>query len=226
MEPSITTAIADFCTQLAPHVPFCPDFARRAAIRAALSDFFKDTRSWRATIEAQYIYAADPWISANALAGQVARHSLALGVDDIRMNSDKTVLTRLDVEVMDRRVSGWLSKTAETPTGFLVYNDRRIRLYPAPSDDADTFSVDIELVLTCDMDITVLPDYVYQFHREAIINGAAWRLLVQPGTPWSDIDRAAFFISACQAEIADSQNDRALRAVTAANDRTRQKFYR
>jgi hypothetical protein len=221
----VNTDLDDFLDDLNIHVPFCPDFAKQAALRQSLSEFFEETRSWRATIEDQPVFAEDRWLDANQLARHVSPHALALAVDDMFLSDTKARLQRMDIETMDRFKPGWIGHSADSPVGFMVYADRRVRIYPAMTADAASVDLDLELVLTCDAEITVVPDYVFQFHRAAIVNGAAWRLLSQQGMPWTDPERSAFFRGVCRAEIDDGKNERALRAVNAANERSRRAFF-
>lgn len=221
----INTDLDDFLDDLNIHVPFCPDFAKQAALRQSLSEFFEETRSWRVTVESQPLFAGDKWLDANFLARHVDDHALALAVDDMFLSENKLRLQRMDIETLDQMKPGWIRHTSDTPIAFMLYSDRRLRVYPAMAEDADTVNVDLELVLTCDAEITTVPDYVFQFHRAAIVNGAAWRLLVQQGMPWTDEGRAEFFMGACRMEIEDGKNERAKRAVDAVNERTRRLFY-
>jgi hypothetical protein len=223
---SIETSIDDFCDLVSALVPFCPEFLKQRAVRESLAEFFEQTRTWREIIEEQPACAGDIWFDANALARRVSSHALALAVDDVLLSEDKTRISKLDIAEMDSRQPGWMADTADEPTGFLVYNTRKIRLYPAMDGDAeDCVDLDIELVLTCDGAIETIPDYVFQFHKDAIVNGACWRLAAMPGMPWSDSGRAAFFIEACQAEINDATAEQAKRAIDAVNMRSHRRFF-
>ena len=221
----ITTSLDSFVALVSPHVPGAPRFLKEQALRQALDDFFKKTRSWRETVTDIPLYAGDVWVDANDLARQVSEHALAYAVDQVMDNEDKVSLTRLDIEEMDRRASGWLSETADEPSGYLLYEDRRMRVYPSMADDADEFLIDVELVLTCDMEISVVPDFVMQFHREAIVHDAAFRLLSQTGKPWTSPEASAMVLAMADGHRDADNLERAKRAIDAANDRARRRFF-
>lgn len=222
----VTTPLASFTALIARHVPHCPEFLKEREVVRAIADFCKSSRSWRATIEDITLSHGDKWIDANRLAKRVNPFALAYAVDDILLTDDNYPLRRLSLEDMDRTVSGWTSHEGETPVGFMLYADRRVRLYPAMSEAAADVTADIELVLMPGPNITVLPDYIFNFHQDAVIHMAAFRLLTLVGMPWSDPGRAEFHFNSAQAETKNGNNERAKRAVDSINDRARRIFYR
>ena len=221
----ITTDIEDFLDLVSEQVPTCPEFLKLRALRRSLDDFFRRTRSWREIVEEHRVFAGDKWVYVNSLARHVSSHAIPLSVDDVVLSDDKTRLSMLDIQEMDMRQTGWIGDTAESPTGFILYEDRRLRIYPAMASDADAVDLDFELVLTCDTDITTVPDYVFDHHREAVVNGAVLRLLTQPEKPWTDPGRASMFAAIAQSEITSGNAERAKRAVDAVNRRSHARHF-
>lgn len=221
----ITTPLASFTGLIARHVPNCPEFLKEREIVRAIADFCKSSRSWRVVVEDVVIGKNDKWLDANRLAKRVNPNALAYAVDDILITEVNYPLLRLSIEDMDRTVSGWTAKTGSVPVGFMLYADRRVRLYPAMADDAEDVTADVELVLMPGPNMTVFPDYIFNFHVDAVIHMAAYRLFTLVGMPWSDAGRAEFHFSAAKAETDKGNDERAKRAVDAVNDRARRIFY-
>lgn len=221
----IETPLSEFTTLLARHVPGSPVFMREKEIVRAVADFCKSSRAWRVSTENYTIAKNDVWIDANRLARRVSTYALAYAVDDIMLTDDKIPLRRLSIEDMDRLSPGWIAKTAEQPTGFMLYADRRVRLYPAMSDTAASVTAEIEMVLIPAAGITLLPDFIYQFHLDAVLHMAAFRMLSFTGMPWSNPDMAQYHFQAAGMETNNGNNERAKRAVDALNDRARRNFF-
>jgi len=221
---AINTDIADFSELIAPHVPFCPDFMRQRAIRDALIQFCRETRSWRETVPEMSLSPGDSEIDANVVAGYISRQAVALEVNDIFLSETSAPLRKRSREELDRNVSGWQADTSDTPTGYFMSPQRVIRFYPAMNATADEVLLDIEVVLSPTLAIETLPDYIYNFHSEAISNAAIWRLLTQPEMPWTDLKRAAFFVSRGKSGMSESRDAQAKRAVDAINAKNRRHF--
>jgi hypothetical protein len=221
----VETPLSEFTALLARYVPASPVFLREKEVVRAVGDFCASSRSWRASIEDFTIAKNDAWIDANRLARRVSNYALAYAVDDIMLTDDKIPLRRMSIEEMDRTTPGWIAHTAGIPTGFMMYNDRRVRLYPAMAADAESVSADIELVLTPAPGITLLPDYIYYFHLDAVMHMAAYRMLSFTGMPWSNPEMAQYHLAAAGMETQKGNNEMAKRAVDAVNDRLRRNFY-
>ena len=222
----VTTPLASFCALIARHVPDCPEFLKEREVIRAVADFCKSSRSWRTTVEAHVLSADDSWIDANALATALSANALAYAVDDVFLAEGKTPLQRLSTEEMDRKVPGWMGHTAKTPTGFMVYPDRRVRIYPAMASDAENVTVDVELILIPGPNITLLPDYIFNFHQDAVIHMAVFRLMTLAGMPFTDPEKAQFHLASALSETEEGNNELAKQAVDAVNGRTRRQFYR
>ena len=221
----VTTQLSAFTALIARHVPHCIEPLKEREILWAAADFCKNTRAWRATIEGQTVSAREKWIDANRLAKRINPHCLCYAVDDILLGDDNIPLVRLSIDDMDRNVSGWTAHSGTTPKGFMLYEDRRIRLYPSIDADADAISMDIEMVLIPGPSSSLLPDFLFQFHQDAVVHMAVYRLLSQVGMPWYDPEKAQFHLAAAAVEPGKCKAERAKRAVDALNDRARHRFF-
>lgn len=221
----VTTPLSSFTALIARHVPHCLELLKEREVLWAAADFCKSTRSWRASIEGQAISAGDKWIDANRLAKRIYPHAMCYAVDDIMLGDTKFPLVRLSIDDMDRNRPGWLSHTGGAPTGFMLYEDRRIRLYPAMNSDAESVYADIEMVLIPGPTAALLPDFLFHFHQDAIIHMAVFRLFTQVGMPWYNADLAQFHFAAAVSEMEKGKAEQAKRAVDALNERSRARFY-
>ena len=77
----------------------------------------------------------------------------------------------------------YLGKPAR-PRYFMLEEPGTLLLYPAPDKDyLESLSVDLT-VIPIDAD-TVLPDFFWTHHRDAVLSGVLGRMMVMPSKPWS-----------------------------------------
>lgn len=224
MPLGVSTDISGFVSLLAMDVVSCPTFLKEQAIRQASQEFFRETRCWREVIEEYTVGGGEKEIDANLMAQRISLAAQALEVNDVWLSEDGTPLKKLSHESLDKNISGWRTDTADTPTGYFMKIDGNLRIYPAMADDADDIELDIELILIPKLTMETFPDFSYNLYSEAICAGAAHRLLVHPGQPWSDPERSSYFLEKFKKGIRDSRLEEAKRVVDALNAKNRRYF--
>lgn len=98
---------------------------------------------------------------------------------------DASTLSRLDQEIPD-----WRTR-ASTPRFYALTDTEQILLAPVPDASASGALV-LTLALQPTPASTGFPRWLYRQYGDALADGAAARLMLMSGKPWSDLKNGAF----------------------------------
>ena len=223
---SDTVSIDRFVSRVSMDCPGGIDFLKKEAVRGAAVDFFKKTRAWREYVsEGAFVHHFHPEVDANRLARMVSAQAMVFDVNGVWLSKDKTPLRERSRSSMDAGAGAgdWRGHSAKVPTGYFLTPKRMIRVYPELDQGAEAVGLDVEMVLTPDLDADVFPAFM-SLYAETICAGAAQRLKSQPGMPWSNPEQARFFMRLWLDGVREARLEKARRVASAINERRRTSF--
>ena len=163
---SANTNISDLLQYVILDVPGCPLPVATQKVYLALQDFFKTTQTWRHT--------SDPV----AIRAGVTRYD----VDDIPRYTRVSAVVGVAID-----------DQAKSPDTDFLYDDNegQLVLVQEPEDDIASGLV-ITSALYPTTEATQIPTAIYMRYFEGMAHGALWKLMVEPGKPWSNLPLAEY----------------------------------
>jgi hypothetical protein len=158
---------SDFHSDVAHHVPGCPNPLLDQALCRSAADFFRRTKAWTV------------WLEPITMASSLQTYELEAPEDTDIVSLQKATLNGHELPVAAFRL---LTKNPQSQTmreRALISTDRStvsvLMAQPAKT------KLDIQAVITVSQDARGLPDLHATFYREPIVTGALHRLLRVPG---------------------------------------------
>jgi len=177
-----------FYPYVLPEVIGCPDPTVNQAIVSAAAEFCRETLSWTeiqdpvSLVNGEHNYELD-----------VPSQAYALTVRDVWLGIRR--LQPITMQALQVLMPTWQTATGSVPTHFNSATERGlIRVFPIPND---VLATDPKLVIRAAyvpvLNATTIPDFLGQRHVEVIAAGAKARLMVIPGTAWSNPGLAGIY---------------------------------
>lgn len=203
----------DFLPDVMIDVPGCPEPVAVNALRHALEEFCRKSLWWTADISPIDVIAGvhtydlvSPVIDtvvAGILRISHDGHKLDPMSEDWLDNEWPRVIT-LYPSLTTTRATPWDQVTSDIAQVFLQPTPRTVRLIGIPTTDLTggiTAKVGIAPTATSTEVDDTLADY-----REAIANGAKYRLLMQPNKEWTDRDGAPAYKTLFDASVSEAKS--------------------
>lgn len=199
--------LKDFHLEIRPETPGAPfALVNRAIINAAI-EFCDRTLTWRKCVDAQGVRAGQSTYDLDVPSTARVAHVMYVGHDGVRVGpiNEHNLDTDSDLE-------GWrdTDNQSDTAEGFYLPDRKTIRLVLTPATTV-AGGLEVFCALKPRVDVTQLPDVLYDDHLEAIGNGAKARLLSMSKVPWADMTMAGvysdLFDQAKRKERAERLND-------------------
>jgi hypothetical protein len=194
----MTVALTNWEPYILPKIPAVPDPALQNAVRDAAIDFCKDTLVWKEWLDRLTVNASDKDYSLSVPAAMAAYAALN-GVYQAFYKENGAADTQfapLDPTTEDEMEadfgSAWMFTTAEQPSKFYVpaSEPTTLYLYPIPTL-VSTMGLLVRAYCKPLQTATLLPDFLYNEHLNAITYGALAKLFGAKGMPWYDLKEQA-----------------------------------
>ncbi|NDH32319.1 MAG: hypothetical protein EBX68_04605 [Betaproteobacteria bacterium] len=181
---------SDFHSDVAHHVPGCPNPLLDQALCSSAAAFFRRAKVWTV------------WLEPITMAGSLQTYELEPPEDTDIVTIQKATLNSHELPVAAFRL---LPKSPQSPTmreRALISTDRSTVsvLVAQPSKT----KLEIQVVITVSQDAKGLPDLHATFYREPIVAGALFRLHRVPG-PFYDAQAAKEALQAYEEALAHEQ---------------------
>lgn len=172
--------LSDLILPLRAHAPGASTALLKQAYREAAFKFFMDTTAWRDEVDTITVGAN------NGIYTLTPAPTGAEFFDVTRVWNDKTKLVKKTRSQMKERYDN-----GTTPSAFRVGAANTVYIAPAPDTD---ISADLTIygVLRMTRSADVLDDEAADRFDEPLLNGARWKLLLQP-QPWRDASLAEYY---------------------------------
>jgi len=194
----MATALTSWHKYIFPWIEGLPEPAFLNAVRDALIEFCEQTLMLTETLTAITVVANT---SSYSLTGVGTTEARIMNVENAKYkpngadNTQYKSLYPLSRLQEDRHQQGnWLFQTAEEPTHFYVYQQTpaTLNLWPIPTEGS-TSGLLVRVNLRPLDTATSVEDFLYNFHRRTISNGALARLFAQKAMPWYDPQLAVYY---------------------------------
>lgn len=93
---------------------------------------------------------------------------------------------------LDNAYPEWELSAAVNPTNFFVDSDKRLRLYPMPSENHDN-AIEVWVILKPTLTATSVEDFLFNNYVDTIKFGALSRLFEQAGQSWGNIELSSIY---------------------------------
>lgn len=172
-----------FASQIAQHMPGCPDPMINTALQNTLRDFYYRSGGWSDYVGPYYISANQPVIELNPV-DQYSQVHLVLGVF---LYPDTTGVFN------PKWLRPWGARRYSSDVGppNFFSNDTvdRIRVFPTPDLNYGDILY-VHAIMMPVINTARLPNIAVTHHFDAILYGTLLRLGIMPNKPWSIKDQA------------------------------------
>lgn len=191
----MATNLTAWKPEISLYIPKTDERSVVRAVRNAAIEFCEKTWLWTYTLtdisvvaDQQDYTLTDP------------TDSEIIAIDNVRYkengadNDQFTTLTPISENQMDLHDTGsWMYRESSQPSSFWVdVVEKVLHLYPIPTD-ASTSGLLVKAILRPDDACTSVPDFLYQEHRQAIVQGTLAELFSQEALNWSDLEDPTSF---------------------------------
>lgn len=170
-------ALSVFYPLITPFVPNCPDFAIKDAVLATIQDFYRRTGEKVEDLPAYNIVAGQ------SLYTMVASNAHIYDVEAVVFDGDG--LDPATFPTLETRFGDDWRNRSGTPEYYYIPSLDVIRLVLTP-DTSITGGLKISAVTYPSSTAVSFDDVLLEEHRDAIVNGAVGRLMIQAGKDWSN----------------------------------------
>lgn len=170
----------DFIPLLLPHVSGAPNATMKLYLAQAAAEFFARTYVWRREIDPISLtrgvaeYDIDVYVC-----GGLVEDIKSVILDDVAQP-----LQRIQIDAVPVNHTA----TTGTPSSYWLIDDRAIGLFPTPDR---RYILRASAVLKTSRAATEVDDWVFEEWADAIVAGAASRIVDIPGKEWSNPALAA-----------------------------------
>ena len=185
--------LSEFTPDIMAAAPGCPEFIVERAILGAVIEFAE--KSWCLNEEhdpfdldedeAEYEFDAPD------------SHRI-VGIMNVRIDGEQ--INPISEQELSRKYPGWRTDTASLPTLYVKNSRTMITVYPIPQADVDD-AVEARIALAPTRTATRINDRFRDYHFDAIVAGAAARLLIQPGKAWTSPEMAGIALSKFNSDL-------------------------
>lgn len=203
----------DFLPDVMLDVPGCPEPVAVNALRHALEEFCRKSLWWTADIDPVDVVAGvhtydlvSPVLD-TVVAGilRIAHDGHKLGpISEDQLDNEWPRVVTLYPSLNTTRATPWDQMTSDIAQVFLQPTPRTVRLLGIPTTDlAGGITAKVGIAPTAETaDVSdLLADY-----REAIANGAKYRLLMQPNKEWTDRDGAPAYKALFDEKVSEAKS--------------------
>lgn len=182
-----TKALTLWWEEVAPDIPGVPMPAVVNGVRDACIKFCEETLLWN-----EDLTRIDVEVDTQSYALTAPSDSVIISVDDVKYKLDGldddqfSTLDPISENQKNLHDSGsWSYRTSTTPSGYWVDKDKTLFLYNTPTL-ASTLGLLVKVNLKPTRSCTVVEEFLYNDHFEAIGNGAKTNLFARKAMPWYD----------------------------------------
>jgi len=210
----MTVALTSWEPYILPDLPAVPHTALERAVRDAAIDFCHDTLIWKEWLDRISVVALDDDYSLTvpaafttyaAIEGVYQVYYKENGADDAQFTPlDPTTEDEMEAELG----SSWMFNQAASPSKHYVPASEPTTLYlwPIPTL-ASVSGVLVRAYFKPLQTATLLPDFLYNRHQNAIAFGAKSKLFGAKGMPWYDLKEQAKWL-----DLYNNERDNAIGA--------------
>jgi hypothetical protein len=178
--------LEDFFPYILVETPGCPDPLVKQALVSAAIEFCKETMAWT---ESQDPVPLVDGVSDYEL--EAPSQAIALTVRDVWVGARR--LNPITMRALQDVLPNWATAGSSDPVYYNSATERgSIRVFPIPTNTNGQ-----ELVMRSAFipvaGASSLPDFLGQRHMELIAAGAKYRLMLIPGTGWSNPELGAYY---------------------------------
>ncbi len=189
----------EFYPYILAEAPGCPDPLININLVAAAIEFCTKSLAWTVLTSPIALVNAQPDYVITAPTDARALMPRDVWVDGSRIDP-KTVDELADA------LPNWQTATGTNPAFYNAAIARgSIRVYPTPAN-VTTQSLTVRAAFIPTPNAATLPDFLGQYHMEAIASGAKARLLNMPNVPWSNLALGGYHKQMFDAAIIDAKN--------------------
>lgn len=204
------TEIEVFLPRIMPAAPGCPEPTALAAVIKAAQDFCERTRLWRDEDR----FTVTPSSCNVVCAPQGAdlfeiEHALL----------DGRPLTPISLHDLNRDMPDW--RTREEPAGRWITQTEPGTVLVVPRCSGTLY---LATTLKPANDAELLPDFLARDYLQVIADGALAEILMLPGQPFTDPNRAQFYSMRFESRLSDLLN-RSIKGQQRAKARTRPQWF-
>ena len=200
-----SVSLETFFTDVAIHVPACPEPVMAHAVRNAAIEFCKDSLVWRETLDAETLSASDFPYDLPTTQGGVTTAILDLRIDG------RSIAPISEVD-LNKAAADWRTATG-TPTRYFMPSPDTLSVYTLP-DSSISFMLSVAYMPT--RTTTVVPSFLHTRYAPGIAAGALAQLFALPEKPWTNPAAAAMWSNVFGAKKAEAKAS-AQRSFTAAH---------
>lgn len=187
-------AVVDLVTlfpDVLPEVPACPEPTALNALRMAATRLCRFAPVWQHE-PAAFAVAADQAEYDLAVVGDLPSYGKAVRVmSPILVNGgDRRIYPTLR-DRLNSTVAGWEKRTGSTVETYFMHGQNVLRVTPIP-DSTCTDQLSLRLWMRPSDDAQQIDDVLLEY-RDAIADGAKFRLMSMPGQPWTQPQMAVVY---------------------------------
>lgn len=194
----MATSYEALLPEIIPMVPGCPDTLIENSIRAAVIEFCEKSGVYQAELDPVTTVANIYEYDLEAPSG-TSVHKIMWAVHD---GKD---IEPISTNLLEQRLPKWRDKSsAGTPRYYVKQTQSTFWLVPTPGVTAASSTV-LRVQLKPTHTSTACNDDVMSDYREAIVNGALFRLLRLPSKDWTDYTGAQIYGALYQEGIIEAE---------------------
>lgn len=178
-----------------PDLPDAPEQMVTVYVKQILKNFLEGTTAWRETIVSHAHAGEREHVIdgiGNAIIVNVLEACAKSRCGDSCGNNSGTRMTGMAESIFKRLCrSDWSTCCSSgTPTVFQVAEDRKLWLYPIPSQD---FDIELRVALKPALVTCQVPEHIFEDHALTIARGVKAELMAMPDKKWTHLERAGKF---------------------------------
>jgi len=186
----MTTLISEFKNLVAPDVLTCPDPLVNREVISVLLDFCKKTnilqRDFELEIDEDDI-DADLQDSIDFDISEYSNDLRPVRILELMIDGNKYVPHSRNMRTTHTEFT---SSTDDRLKFFWIPNDHTLRVFNLSSNMSNIwFNISVKPLRTA----TSVDDFLFEDWSEAIVAGAKWKILAQPGKEWTDPPAAEYY---------------------------------
>ncbi|KII34851.1 hypothetical protein NL64_06195 [Pseudomonas fluorescens] len=170
--------------------PGCPETLVERALRVSATEFYRDSESWRVTLDPAPVIKGQRDVELEYPAGTFPV---------------RTFWARLDGKVLEAISERNITDGTGTPRGYAILGASAVaQLDVIPTETYLRNGLVMHVAVAPGNELTELPDELFAMHRNGILFGAQAVLLAMPNVSWGDLQLASVYSSMANAEKAQA----------------------
>lgn len=168
----------DFYALITPRVPSCPYPLIDEAVRDAVREFTTRTKKWRST----------DCFTASSLPDNLMTAPTDTSIVQIEaLRHNGKTLEPVSIFELNRMYSDWKTEVG-SPKYYTQEDMDTVRIVPHEEGE-----IEIDLILKPAEGVDVFPDFIYNYHRSAIVDGALAYIHMIPSQEFTDPQMAMMY---------------------------------